>query len=49
MTQIDPRNYQVTIAIVDQYGELVAQKEFSHIIPPREPRTKDNEKAFVRP
>jgi len=44
--QIDSRTYQVTVAIVDQYGEYVISKDFCNLIPPRERKTMDNgEKA----
>ena len=50
MTPIDARNYSVTLVLVDQFGELQAQKEFSHIIPPREARSLPNgERAPMRP
>ena len=50
MTPIDLRNYSVTLVVVDQYGELLAQREFSHIIPPRESRSLPNgERAPMRP
>jgi hypothetical protein len=38
MLQIDNRTYQITTAIVDQYGNFMVSKEFSNLIPPREPR-----------
>ena len=50
MVPIDARTYSATLVVVDQFGELVAQKEFSHIIPPREARSLPNgEKAPMRP
>jgi hypothetical protein len=50
MTPIDARNYTVTLVVVDQYGELLAQREFAHIIPPREARSSgNNERAPMRP
>lgn len=38
MYPIDNRNFQTTIAVVDQFGELIAHKDFLYIIPPRKPR-----------
>jgi len=35
MHPIDNRNFLTTIAVVDQYGELVAHKDFLHLLPPR--------------
>ena len=35
MHQIDQFNFVVTVAVVDRYGELVAHKEFMHLLPPR--------------
>ena len=50
MTPIDARNYSATLVIVDQYGELVSHREFSHIIPPRESRALPNgDRAPMRP
>ena len=37
MYPIDNRNFQITIAVVDQFGELIAHKDFMNIIPPRQP------------
>jgi len=50
MHPIDARNYLTTIAVVDQYGELVAHKDFLYILPPRKklpPR--DGQPDVVRP
>lgn len=38
MYPIDGRNFQTTVAVVDQFGELVAHKDFLYLIPPRKPR-----------
>jgi hypothetical protein len=38
MHPIDTRNFLTTIAVVDQYGELVAHKDFLHLLPPRKKR-----------
>ena len=35
MHQIDANNYIVTIAVVSQYGELIAHKDFMRLLPPR--------------
>tara|TARA_B110000285_G_scaffold231264_1_gene299583 strand:- start:271 stop:717 length:447 start_codon:yes stop_codon:yes gene_type:complete len=35
---LDSRNFQTTVAVVDQFGELIAHKDFLYIIPPRKPR-----------
>jgi hypothetical protein len=35
MHQIDANNYIVTIAVVDEYGELIAHKDFMRLLPPR--------------
>ena len=49
-TQIDSRTYQITVAIVDQYGDFVMSKDFCNLIPPREPKTNENgERASLRP
>jgi hypothetical protein len=40
--QVDSRNYQSTIAIVDKYGELVAHQDFAHILPPRKQRPRND-------
>lgn len=33
--QVDNQNQIVTVAIVDKYGELLAHKDFTHLMPPR--------------
>lgn len=38
MHPIDNRNFLTTVAIVDEFGELVAHRDFLYIIPPRKPR-----------
>jgi len=38
MQQIDLHNYVVTVAVLDKYGELVAHKDFMHLLPPRKRR-----------
>jgi hypothetical protein len=38
MHPIDNRNYLTTVAIVDEFGELIAHRDFLYIIPPRKPR-----------
>ena len=38
LQQIDNNNSVVTVAIVDKYGELVAHKDFLHLMPPRKRR-----------
>jgi len=35
LQQIDNMNQIVTVAIVDQYGELIAHKDLRHLMPPR--------------
>lgn len=42
MYPIDNRNYSTTIAIVDEFGELVEHKDFLHIIPPRRPKMRQD-------
>ena len=37
--QIDARNYQVTTAFVDQFGEFITSQDYHNIIPPRESRS----------
>jgi hypothetical protein len=36
-------NFLATIAVVDQFGELVAHKDFLHLIPPRKRQPKDGQ------
>ena len=38
MQQIDAFNYVVTVAVTDRFGELVAHKDFMHLMPPRKRR-----------
>lgn len=47
--QIDNRNYATTIAVVDQYGELVAHKDFLFLLPPKKRIQRDGEPTQVRP
>jgi len=35
MQQLDMFNFVVTVAVVDRFGELVAHKDFMHLLPPR--------------
>lgn len=42
MHQIDHRNYMTTVAVVNEYGDLLSHKDFLYIIPPRKPRQRDN-------
>lgn len=49
MQQIDNFNYVVTVAVLDRYGELVAHKDFMHLIPPRKRRPKEGEEEQVMP
>jgi hypothetical protein len=39
MQQIDMHTFVTTVAIVDKYGELVAHKDFMHLLPPRKRRS----------
>ena len=41
MHQIDAKNYVVTVAVVDKYGELLENKDFIRLIPPRQRRQTD--------
>mgnify|MGYP001225640073 CR=1 FL=1 len=34
--QIDYQNHMVTVAVVNKYGNLMAHKDFMHLMPPRE-------------
>lgn len=38
LQQLDNNNSVVTVAVLDKYGELVAHKDFLHLIPPRKAR-----------
>ena len=43
-------NFMTTIAVVNQYGDLQAHKDFLYIIPPREPKPRqDGTEAPNRP
>lgn len=35
LQQIDQNNFMVTVAVVDKFGELVAHKDLTHLMPPR--------------
>lgn len=41
--QIDNRNFMTTIAVVDQFGEVLEHKDFLNIIPPRSVKTRDGD------
>lgn len=42
MHPIDNKNYMSTIAVVNKFGELVAHKDFLHLMPPRKTRQKQD-------
>lgn len=47
--QIDNRNFMTTIAVVNQFGDLLHHKDFLHIIPPRRSKPRENGETVVRP
>ena len=50
MHPIDNRNFLTTVAIVDEFGELIAHRDFLYIIPPRKPRQRpDGAPIQMRP
>ena len=38
-----------TIAVVNQFGDLLHHKDFLHIIPPRRSKPRENGETVVRP
>ena len=45
MHSIDSRNFMTTIAVVNEYGDLMHHKDFLYLIPPRKPRQREGEDA----